>query len=161
MNLPPDVRARVQVCQMNWTQPLKDNLALGPRFLRWYAQGATDIMRMLQTGRCLWWNADMFLRSRLLCEANINQDWRMWWCLSDLQRQLETCMAEPNHLEREVKFDLIGVGTAIYSPLVQELLWKEASPELLEVSVSIAKNNIFYHFVVKWKQGLLSWSTHP
>lgn len=58
--------------------------------------------------------------------------------MSDLQRQLETCMAEPNPLEREVKFDLIGVGTAIYSPLVQELLWKEASPELLEVSVSIA-----------------------
>eukprot|EP00434_Breviolum_minutum_P014395 symbB.v1.2.012692.t1/scaffold880.1/size155533/14 len=57
VNLPADVRARVQVCQMNWTQPLKDNLA-----------------------------------------------------------QLETCMAAPNPLEREVKFDLIGVGTAIYSP---------------------------------------------
>lgn len=62
--------------------------------------------------------------------------------MSDLQRQLETCMAEPNPLEREVKFDLIGVGTAIYSPLVQELLWKEASPGLLEVSVSIASEHL-------------------
>ena len=62
---------------------------------------------------------------------------------SDLQRKLETCMAQqPNPpLEREVKFDLIGVGTAIYSPLahVKNCYGKNHHHNSnAEVSVSIA-----------------------
>lgn len=56
VNLPSHVRERVKVCQMNWTQPLQDNLA-----------------------------------------------------------QLKTCLARPT-AQKDLKFDLIGCGTSIYSP---------------------------------------------
>lgn len=176
VNLPPDVRARVQICQMNWTQPLKDNLALGPRLLRWHAIArhlalySWDFLCRKFVVKCHIFSleGEFFVTKPISTKIegcdDVQSFFAIWFRPAEETWDLYGSAAKSSTGERgKVRLDWSWHSYLQPFGSCQELLWKEPSPQLKCRSFcqhSLIIITILYHLVAKWKQWLLSWSTH-